>query len=167
MEKQIIELYDEREAEKLQLANKIWIAVVSIFGAACLAVCITLCCLITVRNVQQMMIAVMCTAVIGGWIVIYICVSVIAENKHEAVHVKNMLEGERSEHVGYLSLGSQKLKIIGSITFVKSTLTDGDISEKINVNVLKVKRLKNIKGRVKIYTVHGYAVALEVCDEDN
>ncbi|MGN0824693.1 MAG: hypothetical protein ACI4MB_06510 [Candidatus Coproplasma sp.] len=167
MEKQIIELYAEREAEKLRLANKLWIAAVSIVGAACLAACITLCCLVNARNVQQMMIAVMCTAVVGGWFVIYVCTSVIAENKHEVVHAKNMLDGERTEHEGYLSIGSQKLKIIGSITFVKATLTDGDKSENININVLKVKKLKNIKGRVKIYTAHGYAVALEVCDENN
>lgn len=167
MEKQIIELYAEREAERLKLANKIWIAAVSVFCAACLAVCITLCCLVNVRNVQQMMIAVMCTAVVGGWLVIYVCTSIIAENRHEVIHAKNMLDGERVEHEGYLSIGTQRLRIIGSITFVKSTVTDGDKSENIKINALKVKKLKNIKGRVKVYTVHGYAVALETCDENN
>ena len=66
-----------------------------------------------------------------------------------------------------LSIGTQRLRIIGSIKFVKSTVTDGDKSENIKINALKVKKLKNIKGRVKVYTVHGYAVALETCDENN
>lgn len=166
MEKQIIELYAEREAERLKLANKIWIAAVSVFCAACLAVCITLCCLVTLRNVQQMMIAVMCTAVIGGWFVIYVCASVIAENRHEVIHTMNMLEGERTEQVGCLTLGSQRLRIIGSITFVKSTVSDGVNTANVKVNVRKVKKLKNIKGIVKVYSVHGYAVAVEVCDEN-
>ncbi|MGN1103641.1 MAG: hypothetical protein ACI4QI_02075 [Candidatus Coproplasma sp.] len=167
MEKQIIELYDEREAEKLRTANIIWIVVVSIVAAACLAACITLFCLVGLRNVQQMMIASMCTAVVGGWIVIYICTSVIGENKHEIIHSANMFEGERTEHVGVLKIGTERLRIIGSITFVNSTVTDGDKTDKVKINVRKVKKLKNVSGRVKLYTVHGYAVALEVCDEDN
>ena len=167
MEKQIIELYGKQEAEKLKTANIIWIVAVSVIAAACLATCITLCCLVGLRNVQQMMIATMCVAVVGGWVVIYVCVSVIGENKHEIIHSANMLEGERTEHVGVLSISNERLRIIGSITFVKSTVTDGDKTDKVKINVRKVKKLKNISGRVKLYTVHGYAVALEVCDESD
>ncbi|MGN0814134.1 MAG: hypothetical protein ACI4MH_02745 [Candidatus Coproplasma sp.] len=167
MDRQITELYDEREVDKLRLSNKIWLTVVCVFAAVCLAACITLCCLTDVRNVQKIMAAVMIIAVVGGWFVIYVCVSVIAEHKHEIVHAQNMFEGERTEHTGLLTIGDQKLRIIGSITFVKVRLTDGDKTENLKVNVLKLGKLKDIKERVKLYAVHGYVVAFEVCNENN
>lgn len=163
----MIELYSERQVEKTKLVNRIWAVAISVFALACLAACITLCCMVNVRNVTQMMIATMSVAVVGGWIVIYVIFSVIVENKHEIVHAKNMLEGERTEHTGELTLSSQKIKIAGSITIVKATLSNGAQTERFNVNLSKVKSLKGIKGMVKLYAVHGYAFAFEVCDENN
>ena len=167
MDRQITELYDEREVEKLRLSNKIWLAFVCVFAAVCLAAGITLCCFTNVRNVQKIMAAVMIITVVSGWFVIYVCVSVIAEHRHEIVHAQNMFEGERTEHIGLLTIDSQKLRIVGSITFVKVKVTDGEKSENLKVNVLKVGKLKNIKERVRLYAVHGYVVAFEVCDENN
>lgn len=163
----MIELYDEREINLKRRANKIWSVVVCVFGAACLAACITLCCLVNVRNVQQIQYIVMAIAVVGGWLVIYILVSVIAENRHEITHAENMLGGEREEFSGKVSLEKVKIKISGSITVVKAVVTDGNDSCRLNVNLKKADRLKNLEGEVKLYVVHGYVVAIEVEDENN
>lgn len=167
MERKSIELYDEQEVAKMRLTNKIWTVAVSVFAAACLVACIILCCLVNVRNVRQLQTIVMTIVVVGGWIIIYVCVSILAENKHEIVHARNMLEGERSEYIGELSLGKDKIKILGSITVVKAILKDGDKEQKFNVNLLKTGKLKNLEGKVKLYVVHGYVVALEVSDENS
>lgn len=167
MENNVIELYDRGEVERKRLANKIWIVAISVFAALCLAACITLCCLIDLRNVQKIQTAVMSIAVGGGWVIIYVLVSVIGENKRQAVHAENMLDGERGEYIGVIDIDKKKIKIPGSITIVKVALTDGEKTEKINLNISKANKLKNINGKVKLYAVHGYAVACEVCDENN
>lgn len=166
MEK-IIELYGQGEVDKRRRAGVSWTVAVCVFSALCLAACITLCCFVDVRNVQNIMLTVMTIAVVGGWVAIYILVSVIAENRHEAIHAANMLDGQREEYCGSLSVESKKIKISGSITIVKAVLSDGDKSEKFNLNVTKAKKIKNIRGRIKLYAVHGYVVAIGVDDENN
>ena len=167
MENKVIELYDRQEIEKGQLSNQRWTVAICIFAALCLAACITLCCLLNLRNEQTILTAVMAIVVVGGWVIIYVLTSVIGENKRQIVHARNMLGGERSEHVGGMRIGKDKIKISGSITIVKVTLTDGEKTETLNVNASRADKLKDVNGRVKLYAVHGYAVACEVCDEND
>lgn len=167
MENKVIELYDRQEIEKGQLSNQRWTVAICIFAALCLAACITLCCLLNLRNEQTILTAVMAIVVVGGWVIIYVLTSVIGENKRQIVHARNMLGGERSEHVGGMRIGKDTIKIAGSITIVKVTLTDGEKTETLNVNASRADKLKDVNGRVKLYAVHGYAVACEVCDEND
>ena len=156
---QITELYHQNDIDLLKKRNRAWMIFVSCFSALCVALCIVFCCLTTTRNASRMEIAAILTFTVMGWIDLYILVSVVKENKNEWSHAENMLTGEREELVGTLRLDDERWRIVGSITIHNATLDDGTEVHKVKVNHRKAAALKELRGQVTIYTVHGYIVA--------
>ena len=164
MEK-ITELYPADTEARLERQNRTWTILTAAAAALLLAACILLCALTGTANAATMEWRVCLISLIGGWAVIFCYVHFISGGKRELAHYHNLQDQERQEVSGTVTLDPVRFAIRGSITVQDLIIRQNDRERRVHVNAKKTALLPPLPAKLKVYTVHGYAVAWEVQDE--
>lgn len=158
MEKQVIELYDERDIAQLTQRRHVWLVVAVAIAAVGLALCITFCFLARTGTVDRMLLSAIITSTVTGWIVISIVHFAIDENRNAQKHIVAMLEGPREVVEGPFTLTKERLRVRRGVSMVR---IDG--KQSLQVYDKKAALLAN-RSIARIYAVYGFAVAYEAND---
>lgn len=160
-------LYSAEEAKKLIIKNKIMLLAMQLTAAVSLAACILMCSIVNTGNAAKLERCTVITAVVSGWVVIYLYLNHVRWGKTEETHTRFVLEKipEAEEHCGVFTLDKTPIRVKDGLVLYSGRLEDGANKQRISIYASKVGRLKKLQGkRLRVLTVHGYAAAAEVVE---
>lgn len=162
------QLYSDAITEKRRKRSRFTGMLAAGIAAAGLIACIVMCCLTETGNAAAMERNVILTAVLSGWISIFIYLNVYESLRRDYMHSRLLAACEKPEvFTGRLEFTGRNADIKGSVSVCGLVLTDGDGRHLLNVERSRAGKLRNIKGKVKVNTAHGYVTAYEELGDEN
>ena len=161
----VIELYTSAALARLRRRNRIWAFVLAALACAALIACVFLCARVGTLNAQSMLARIIAVSTLGGWLVITLWWNVLLPGRREAAHETHMLTGEREADAGELTVTKELQIIPKSAPLLRAVLRDGARVRRLSVSPEKAALLPDAPRRVRVWTVYGFIVAWEACDE--
>ena len=156
-----VDFYTEKRFRVLCRRNRFWRVFLLVFFLISLAACIVMCTKTNTANAVLMEKWVIGTAVVSGWILLFVYMNIYRPGKAEAMHMEHTMAEERLWEDGELSLTKEMFHIPGSIWIRKVSFTTDQETRLLNVKESSFRQLKSMTGRVRVATVGKYLAAVE------
>jgi len=156
------ELYNARITEKRKKRSRIAGYAALITAAAGQLACVVMCALTNTGNAAAMERSAVITAVVSGWAAIFIYLNIYENAKRDYKHSQLLASCDKpGEYTGTLEFTGRNADIKDSVSVCGLALTDSGGRHLLNVERSRAGALKGVKGKVRLYTAHGFVTAFE------
>jgi len=161
------ELYTAAEAAKTIRNRKTCLWLTCAAAGLTLIACVGMCVLTNTGNAAVMERRTIVTAILGGWLSIWLLLNPLAALRAEEKHNDTIARGrEEAEYLtGSVTIEQQVICIAKSIDIQKLRVETGTEQRRVNIHCRRAKALQPLQGkRLRLQVIHGYVTGWEVLE---